>query len=54
MIDKGRPNHPIEKGGIDLSILKGYNLFYNHQKKMKRTVKETRSAFVCYIIFKLM
>ncbi len=30
IVDKRRLNHPIKKEVINLSVLKGYNLFYNY------------------------
>ncbi len=30
IINERRPNHPIKKRSIGLSVLKGYSLFRNH------------------------
>ncbi len=39
IIDERRPNYPIERKNIGLSVLKGYSLLYNYQKRNEENGK---------------
>ncbi len=40
IIDEKRFNHPIERGGIGLSVSKGYSLFCSYQKRNEKSDKK--------------
>ncbi len=40
MIDEEKPNYPIKRENISLSVLKRYNLFRSYQKGNKKSGKK--------------
>ncbi len=40
IINERKPNYPIKKENINLSVLKEYSFFYNYQKRNKENGKK--------------